>query len=218
MSSNRPPHTKLSSILEILKFLNCSYFTKIMTRKPKIGNLTNMTELYPFLKSKKWYLLFKGILWSREITAIHNCNLGFFQILFMVVFSQHPSDTEPVPYFWWNQDGGSSHQRCSRTSFCLKVHQACCSLQHSENRCLMPCLHKTHLPQQIGNLGKSINMFTQAHFTVVNWILSFADDNYHHRSIALSTQQVLWNARRQHVNIWWQMCHIYHSKVAFTVP
>ena len=35
-------HTKKSIIiLEILKFLNYSYFAKIMTRKPKIGNLTN---------------------------------------------------------------------------------------------------------------------------------------------------------------------------------
>ena len=39
-------------ILEILNFIKYSYFTKIMTRKPKIGNLTNMTELYPFLESK----------------------------------------------------------------------------------------------------------------------------------------------------------------------
>ena len=63
MSSNMLPHTKLSFILEILKFLNYSYFIKIMTRKPKIGNLTNMPKLYPFLESKKWHLLFKGILW-----------------------------------------------------------------------------------------------------------------------------------------------------------
>ena len=48
-----PPHTKLSLILEILKFLNYSYFDKIMTRKQKIGNLTKVTELYPFLESKK---------------------------------------------------------------------------------------------------------------------------------------------------------------------
>ena len=53
---------KLSLILEILKFLNYSYFAKIMTTKTKIGNLTKVTELYPFLESKKWYLLFKGIL------------------------------------------------------------------------------------------------------------------------------------------------------------
>ena len=33
--------------------MNYSYFTK--TRKPNIGNLTNMTELYPFLETKKWY-------------------------------------------------------------------------------------------------------------------------------------------------------------------
>ena len=32
-----------------------------------LENLTNMTELYPFLESKKWYLLFKGILWWREL-------------------------------------------------------------------------------------------------------------------------------------------------------
>ena len=47
--------------------LNYSYFAKIMTGKPKIGNLTNRTELYPFLESKKWCLLFEGILWSRDV-------------------------------------------------------------------------------------------------------------------------------------------------------
>ena len=36
---------------KILKPLNYSYFVKIMTGKPKIGNLTNMTELDPFRKS-----------------------------------------------------------------------------------------------------------------------------------------------------------------------
>ena len=44
--------------------MNFSYFAKIKTRKPKIGNLTNMTELYPFLESKKWHL---RILWSRDL-------------------------------------------------------------------------------------------------------------------------------------------------------
>ena len=29
-----------------------------MTRKPKIGNLTKLTELYPFLESKKWYICY----------------------------------------------------------------------------------------------------------------------------------------------------------------
>ena len=38
-----------------------------MTGKPKTGNLTNMTELYPFLESKKWFLVFKVILWSRDL-------------------------------------------------------------------------------------------------------------------------------------------------------
>ena len=52
-------HVKtLFIILEIY-----SYLAKIMPRKPKIGILTKVTELYPFLESKKWYLLFKGILW-----------------------------------------------------------------------------------------------------------------------------------------------------------
>ena len=51
------PWKTLFIILGILKFLNYSYFAKIMTRKPKIVNLTNMTELYPFLESKKWHLL-----------------------------------------------------------------------------------------------------------------------------------------------------------------
>ena len=47
------PYKTLFIILEILKFLSCSYSAKIMTRNPEIGNLTNMTELYPFLESKK---------------------------------------------------------------------------------------------------------------------------------------------------------------------
>ena len=32
-----------------------------MTRKPKIDNLTNMTELYAFLESIKWHLLFNVV-------------------------------------------------------------------------------------------------------------------------------------------------------------
>ena len=51
------PHTKLSLILEILKYFNYGCFAESMTRKPKIGNLTNMTEIYPFLVSKMWHLL-----------------------------------------------------------------------------------------------------------------------------------------------------------------
>ena len=36
-----------------------------------------MTELYPFLESKKWYLLFKGILWSRDLLGkTINTDLG----------------------------------------------------------------------------------------------------------------------------------------------
>ena len=49
---------------EILKFLNYSYFAKIMTRKPKISNLTKVTELYPFLESQKVVsAAIQGILW-----------------------------------------------------------------------------------------------------------------------------------------------------------
>ena len=67
-----PPHR------EILKILNYSYFTKSITTKPKIGNLTNTIYLYPFLESKKYCFLFKGILWSREllvktITSLVTC-------------------------------------------------------------------------------------------------------------------------------------------------
>ena len=60
-------------IMNVLNF--CSYFTKIMTRKPNIGSWTNMTERYPFLESKKWYLLFKWILWSRDllVKTINSC-------------------------------------------------------------------------------------------------------------------------------------------------
>ena len=59
------PYKTLFIILKILNFLNYSYFPTITTRKPKIGN---MTELYPFLESKKWYLLFKEILCWRDVT------------------------------------------------------------------------------------------------------------------------------------------------------
>ena len=60
MSTNMAaPYKTLSNFINIL---NYSYSAKIMTRKSQIGNLTNVTELYPFLESKKWYLLFEGIL------------------------------------------------------------------------------------------------------------------------------------------------------------
>ena len=71
-SSVAAPYKTLFIILEILKFLNYGFFAKIMTRKPKIGNLTNTTELYPFLESKKWQLLCKGILWSRDLFSGKN--------------------------------------------------------------------------------------------------------------------------------------------------
>ena len=54
MSSNMAaPFKTLLINLQILKFLNYSYmyFAKIMTKKPKIGNLTNMTEHFWSQKS-----------------------------------------------------------------------------------------------------------------------------------------------------------------------
>ena len=54
-------------ILEILTFLNYSYFAKTMSGKPKISSFTKVTKLYLFLESKKWYLLLKGILWSQDL-------------------------------------------------------------------------------------------------------------------------------------------------------
>ena len=55
-------------------FGNIEIFELQLTRKPKIGNLTNMTELYLFLESKKWYL--KGLLWShdRENHQLDTCS------------------------------------------------------------------------------------------------------------------------------------------------
>ena len=44
-------HAVPSNMVEILKSLNCSYLAKIITRNPKIVNLTKVTELYPFLVS-----------------------------------------------------------------------------------------------------------------------------------------------------------------------
>ena len=35
--------------------------------KPKIDKLTNSTQLYPSLESKKSWLLFRGDLWSRDL-------------------------------------------------------------------------------------------------------------------------------------------------------
>ena len=53
MSSNMAaPYKTLFIIFVLLKFLNYSYFTKIMTRKPKLGDLANMTKIYPFPESK----------------------------------------------------------------------------------------------------------------------------------------------------------------------
>ena len=69
----------------MLKLSNYSYFTKIMTEKPEIGNLTNMTKLYPFLESKKWYLLFNWILWSHDLLVKTLNTLLLFSLLLKAV-------------------------------------------------------------------------------------------------------------------------------------
>ena len=70
MLDDAAPHKTLFNSRNI-DFFYYSYFAKIMTRKSKIGNLTNMTELYPFLVSTKWHLLIKGIL-SGDVTSYEN--------------------------------------------------------------------------------------------------------------------------------------------------
>ena len=66
LSNMAAPYETL--ILETLNFLNYSYFAKIMTKKPK--NLTKVTELYPFLESRKWLLLLKGF--CGDVTSHEN--------------------------------------------------------------------------------------------------------------------------------------------------
>ena len=45
-----PPHTKLCYNFGNIKIFELHYFAKIMTGKPKIGNLSKMTELYPSVR------------------------------------------------------------------------------------------------------------------------------------------------------------------------
>ena len=64
--STWPPHTKFWKYVE-LQLLHQNYNQKAI--------LTNVTELYPSLDSKKWYLLFKGILWSHDL-LVKTINFG----------------------------------------------------------------------------------------------------------------------------------------------
>ena len=43
--------------------------------------MTKVTDLYPFLESKKWYLLFMGILWSHDL-LVKTINMYMFLISF----------------------------------------------------------------------------------------------------------------------------------------
>ena len=47
--------------------MNYHYFSKFRGIKPKFERLTNSTQLYPSLESKKLWLLFKGDLWSGDL-------------------------------------------------------------------------------------------------------------------------------------------------------
>ena len=47
--------------------MNYHNFSKFRGIKPKIDKLTNSTQLYPSLESKKSWLLFKGDLWLRDL-------------------------------------------------------------------------------------------------------------------------------------------------------
>ena len=72
----------MSTKFKILRFLNYSYFAKIMTRKPKIGNLTKVTKLYPFPESKKCICYLRGFLvtWRHiktEYTVACYINIGY---------------------------------------------------------------------------------------------------------------------------------------------
>ena len=48
-------HAMLSHTKLFWNFLITANPQNIMTRKPQIGNMTNITKLCPFLESKKWY-------------------------------------------------------------------------------------------------------------------------------------------------------------------
>ena len=66
MSSNMTaPYKTQALILEMLKFLNYSYFAKIMTRRPRHGNLTKALSISGVTKVAS---AIKGILWWRDVT------------------------------------------------------------------------------------------------------------------------------------------------------
>ena len=70
IQNGRPIRNSL--ILEILKFFNYGYFAKILTRKPKIVNLTNMTELLYFWSPESGYFV---------VTWCHMKTINFRYIL-----------------------------------------------------------------------------------------------------------------------------------------
>ena len=78
----RSLHNKLY-IIQISQFLNYHYFSKIRGIKPKIDKLTNSTQLYPSLESKKSWLLLRGDLWSRDllVKTISFCNMAGITML-----------------------------------------------------------------------------------------------------------------------------------------
>ena len=63
-----------------------------MTRKPQIGNLTNMNELYPFLESKKWHLLHEHVFLKGDfvVTYGENHQWTFMNLIFRFIVSLGP--------------------------------------------------------------------------------------------------------------------------------
>ena len=69
MSSNMTaPYKTLFNFGNTTVNYSYMYFAKMITRKPKNDNLTNITKLYPLLESKQWHLLLKRTLWWCDIT------------------------------------------------------------------------------------------------------------------------------------------------------
>ena len=65
--------------VKILTFLNYSYFAKIVTRKPKIGNLTNMTDSIHFWSPKSCICNLKGC--CGHLTSWWKPSILYIQVL-----------------------------------------------------------------------------------------------------------------------------------------
>ena len=110
-----------------------------MTRIFEIGNLTNMTELYPFLESNKWYLLFRGSCshvtswWKPSIVFfcdVHYYNTVLWYVTdsiacffsFFLFFAQHRNCL--MQFFAWRAKRTSAQEGMSRQAVLKKMHAA----------------------------------------------------------------------------------------------